>query len=97
MLIEKSNDLIENPSRDLWTCSIVPQPTTLPGEYGTGVIKTLRSNIVKYNLNSYRKTNSVCQRMVNREQATMEVNLEDDEWEDRVARRRLSKEQGEAG
>jgi hypothetical protein len=29
-LIEKSNDLIGNRTRDLPACSIVPQPTTLP-------------------------------------------------------------------
>jgi hypothetical protein len=28
--IENSNDLIESRTRDLPTCSIVPQPTTLP-------------------------------------------------------------------
>jgi hypothetical protein len=28
--IEKFNDLIGNPTRDLPACSIVPQPTTLP-------------------------------------------------------------------
>jgi hypothetical protein len=28
--IEKSNDLIGNRTRDFPTCSIVPQPTTLP-------------------------------------------------------------------
>jgi hypothetical protein len=29
--IEKSNDLIGNRTRDRLACSIVPQPTTLPG------------------------------------------------------------------
>jgi hypothetical protein len=28
--IEKSNDLIENRTRDLPACSVVPEPTTLP-------------------------------------------------------------------
>jgi hypothetical protein len=28
--IEKSNNVIENPTRDLPACSIVPQPNTLP-------------------------------------------------------------------
>jgi hypothetical protein len=45
----------------------------------------------------YRKTNAWWERGANRIEAIIAVSLVGDDWEDRVARRRLSKEQGEAG